>query len=137
MRSPVVYGAALVLLLSGCAAAVPRPAENRPATRAPAPRAAPPQRPGFRPATPLAAPGLDRVIGAGPGQLVRLFGAPRLDIVEGDARKLQFVGPACVLDAYLYPPAPGREPAATYVDARRDDGHEVDRAGCVAELTRR
>ena len=48
-----------------------------------------------------------------------MFGTPRLDIVEGDARKLQFSGGACVLDVYLYPPAAGREPETTYIDARR------------------
>ena len=32
------------------------------------------------------------------------FGTPDLDVREGTARKLQFLGPACVLDAYLYPP---------------------------------
>jgi hypothetical protein len=47
------------------------------------------------------------VIGARSADLSRLFGPPRLDVVEGDARKLQFVGPACVLDVYLYPQGTG------------------------------
>lgn len=81
------------------------------------------------------APGLESVIGAGTEDLVRLFGPARLDVWEGDARKLQFSGKACVLDVYLYPPAAGREPRATYVDARRaSDGQDVDRAACVAAL---
>lgn len=81
------------------------------------------------------APGLEGVIGAGRDGLIRQFGRPRLDVWEGDARKLQFSAKACVLDIYLYPPAPGREPAATYVDARRaSDGQSVDRASCVAAL---
>ena len=81
------------------------------------------------------APGLEGVIGATPDDLVREFGPARLDVWEGDARKLQFSGQPCVLDIYLYPPAPGREPQATYVEARRaSDGQDVDRAACIAAL---
>jgi hypothetical protein len=80
------------------------------------------------------APGLEGVIGADADQLVRLLGAPRLDIREEDARKLQWQGSACVLDAYLYPPAEGGRARATYVDARRSDGRDVDRAACIAAL---
>jgi len=80
-------------------------------------------------------PGLEGVIGAGEAELTRQFGTPRLTVWEGDARKLQFTGTACVLDIYLYPPAPGGEPKATYVDARRaTDGRDVDRAACIAAL---
>lgn len=80
-------------------------------------------------------PGLEGVIGADRTQLIRQFGQPRLDVIEGDARKLQFSATPCVLDVYLYPPAPGREPQATYVDARRaSDGRDVNRAACVAAL---
>ena len=86
----------------------------------------------------LAAPGLEGVIGAGPDELARQFGPARLDVWEGDARKLQFIGSACVLDIYLYPPAAGSPPEATYVDARRaSDGQDVDRAACVAALKQR
>ena len=68
-------------------------------------------------------------------QLVRQFGDPRLDVWEGDARKLQFTGTPCVLDIYLYPTSRSREPLATYVDARRaSDGQDVDRAACIAAL---
>jgi hypothetical protein len=43
-----------------------------------------------------------------------------------------------VLDAYLYPPEPGREPVTTYLDARRaSDAQDVDRAACVAALRQR
>jgi hypothetical protein len=49
------------------------------------------------------------------------------------ARKLQFIGPICVLDAYLYPKG-AREAVATYVDARQPDGRDIDRASCVAAL---
>jgi hypothetical protein len=81
------------------------------------------------------APGLEGVIGANQGQLVRLFGPPRLDVWEGDARKMQFTGTACVLDVFLYPSTTSKEPHASYVDARRSsDGQDVDRGACVAAL---
>lgn len=82
-------------------------------------------------------PGLENVIGATENQLVRQFGAARLNVWEGDARKLQFTGQSCVLDIYLYPTSRSREPIATYVDARRaSDGKDVDRASCVNALKR-
>jgi len=62
------------------------------------------------------------------------FGRPELDVREGEARKLQFTGAACVLDAYLYPSASGREAIVTHVDARLPDGRDIDRASCVAAL---
>ena len=87
------------------------------------------------PARVLSLPGLEGVIGVPAADLIRQFGQPRLDVWEGDARKQQYVGTACVLDVYLYPATPGREPQATYVDARRAaDGRDVDRAACVAAL---
>lgn len=83
-------------------------------------------------------PGLEGVIGATSADLARQFGSPRLDVIEGDAHKLQFSGAACVLDIYLYPAAAGHEPQATYVDARRSsDGQDVDRAACVSALRHR
>ena len=63
-----------------------------------------------------------------------MFGTPRLDVREFDARKLQFVGNACVLDVFLYPEGAGGAQIATYVDARRKDGQSVDRAACVDAL---
>lgn len=79
--------------------------------------------------------GLEGVIGATTAELTRQFGPARLDVWEGDARKLQFTGDACVLDVYLYPSAQGREPQATYIDARRaSDGKDVDRPACVQAL---
>mgnify|MGYP000573680859 CR=1 FL=1 len=84
------------------------------------------------------APGLEGVIGARPDDLVRQFGPARLDVIEGDARKLQFAGGPCVLDVFLYPPAPGKPPQATYVEARRaSDAREVDRAACIAGLRKK
>jgi hypothetical protein len=83
-------------------------------------------------------PGLEGVIGATANDLTRQFGNPRLDVIEGDVRKLQFSGAPCVLDVYLYPLPSAREPRATYVDARRSsDGRDVDRAACVKSLRRR
>ena len=85
----------------------------------------------------LRLPGLERVIERDATALLNTFGPPRLDVREGDMRKLQFSGEACVLDVYLYPLRPGGEPVATYVDARRpSDGLDVDRAACVAALAR-
>jgi len=101
-----------------------------------------PARPPVRHAPPPAKiqslPGLEGVIGADQQSLVRQFGMPRLDVIEGDARKLQYSSSACVLDIYLYPPGAGAEPQATYVDARRaSDGQDVDRATCIRALRNR
>jgi hypothetical protein len=80
--------------------------------------------------------GLETVIGRTARYLEGEFGRPDLDIHEGQARKLQFSGPACVLDTYLYPSRGGGEPIVTYVDARLPDGRDFDRASCVAALTK-
>lgn len=109
---------ALALLAAGCAA--PQTQVPQPAAPAPAPR--------YSPA------GLDSVIGRTAGHLQTLFGRPDLDIREGSARKLQFTGPVCVLDAYLYPPKGTGEPIVTYLDARLPDGRDIDRASCVSAL---
>lgn len=137
---------ALVPALAACGGkAVPRakstlakPQVVRPVSRP----AMTPVRPPVRVPPPAARiqnlPGLEGVIGAGTTELTRQFGNPRLDVSEGDARKLQFVGPACVLDIFLYPGPNGREAQATYVEARRaSDGQDVDRAACVAALRAR
>jgi hypothetical protein len=82
-------------------------------------------------------PGLEEVIEHDTASLVRQFGDPRLEVREGDMRKLQFAGEACVLDVFLYPLSEGAEPVATHVEARRaSDGQDVDRAACVAALQR-
>ncbi|MEM7779678.1 MAG: hypothetical protein AAF697_04700 [Pseudomonadota bacterium] len=81
--------------------------------------------------------GLDSIIGASANTLTARFGAPRLNRIEGDARKLQFVGEGCVLDIYLYPLQAGGAPVATHVEARAQQGGGViDRARCIAALTR-
>ena len=94
-----------------------------------------------RPATPphpaYSMTGLESVIGSTARALVAQFGRPDLELREGNARKLQFLAPACVLDAYLYPPRGGGEPVVTHVDARLPDGREMDRSSCVAALSAR
>lgn len=115
-------GFTLSLLLAGCAAV---PAERPSAAAAPSARPV------------LSAAGLQAVMGRTAAMLAAQFGGADLDVREGSARKLQFVGPACVLDTYLYPPAGGGEPIVTHVDARLPDGRDMDRASCVAALSRR
>ena len=77
---------------------------------------------------------VNAVIGADADALIRQFGQPRLDIRDGDTRKLQWSGTACVLDAYLYPGDHGGRPIVTFVDARRGDGRDVDRTACITAL---
>lgn len=84
--------------------------------------------------TTLSGKGLEAVLGKSARDLERMFGQPRLDVREFDARKLQFVGNACVLDAFLYPEGSGGAQVVTYIDARRSDGQSVDRAACVEAL---
>ena len=115
--------AALVgaVLVAGCVAPV---------------RNAPPVGPA-EPAAVYSTHGLESVMGQNARALVSLFGNPDLDAREGPARKLQFLGPACVLDAYLYPPRRGGEAVVTHVDTRLPDGRDFDRSSCVAALSRR
>jgi hypothetical protein len=132
----------LLLPLAAACTAVPK---TRPAVASTAPpphttavppsNPAPPPKAGFRAPQVQQLPGLESVIGKDAASLVRTFGTPRLDVHEGDMRKLQFAGEPCVLDVYLYPLRPGAGPVATYVDARRSsDGLDVDRAACVTAL---
>ena len=81
--------------------------------------------------------GLERVLGQDARALIALFGTPNQDVREEPARKLQYASGVCVLDAYLYPPGPGREPLVTHVDARLPTGEDIDRASCIAALVRR
>ncbi|WP_334000131.1 hypothetical protein [Sphingomonas aurantiaca] len=85
---------------------------------------------------PYTSVGLERVLGQDAAGLTRLFGQPDADVREGSARKLQFQSGICVLDAYLYPKG-SDAPRVTYLDARELDGSTIDRASCVAALTRR
>jgi hypothetical protein len=81
--------------------------------------------------------GLGDVIGKNVAELKRMFGEPRIDVVEVYGRKLQFSGKPCILDAYLYPDGKNGQEIVTHIDARRSDGAEVDRAACVNALSRR
>ena len=81
-------------------------------------------------------PGLAGIIREEAPVLIRRFGEPRLNVVEGDMRKLQFRGEACVLDIFLYPLRPDAEPVATWIEARRaSDGAAVDRFACIQALS--
>lgn len=113
-------GLGLALLAAGCASVKPATTEI--------PKPAPPR---------FSIVGLENVMGQTAHTLEAQFGEPDLDIREGAARKLQFASQVCVLDAYLYAPGRGEEPVVSYVDARLPDGRDVDRASCVAALTRR
>ena len=144
MRREAIAALGAAFLLSACGGSggpVKSASAKPPKASAAAPSPAsvrPPMR--YRPRNPQAQmlPGLEGVIGADEAALVRLFGPARLNVWEGDARKLQFAGTACVLDVYLYPDQAGADPEATYVDARRaSDGQDVDRAACVAALKAR
>lgn len=140
-----LLAAPLLVLLAGCttipqAGPVQRP-QPRPqgqVQQPPPTRPTPPPQTGFQAPQVQRVAGLERVMERPAGQLQQLFGQPRLDVQEGDMRKLQFTGTACVLDVYLYPLRAGAEPVATWVEARRaSDGQAVDRAACVAALGRR
>lgn len=141
MHRKLLFAVGLFPLLAACASSGGKSVPAKPARLPPAALRTP-ARPVVTAPPPAAkiqtAPGLEGVIGADADGLARQFGQPRLEVWEGDARKLQFSGAVCVLDVYLYPAGRGAEPKATYVDARRaSDGQEVDRAACVAALRRR
>ncbi|MDO7835701.1 hypothetical protein Q4610_11675 [Sphingobium sp. HBC34] len=74
------------------------------------------------------------LLGADARQLTQMFGQPRLDIRETTVRKLQYANGRCVLDAYLYAPARGKEPVVTHVDARSPSGTDLDPAACASAL---
>ena len=118
-----LFGLAPILALAACGTATPA-VEQRPATFIPPPAAKVPT-------------GLDRVIGRDARTLIALFGPAVQDVREESARKLQFAGSACILDAYLYPPSAGKEPVVTYVSARVPDGRDADKVSCVTALARK
>ncbi len=133
-----LFSVAVLALLAGCGPAGPVASTPAP-LKAPAPALIlPPHAPEKmeqRSAVIHMLPGLEGVIGATPAELSRLFGAPRIDVLEGDARKLQFGSDICVLDVYLYPKTKNGEPEATYTEARRaSDGASMDNVACVTAL---
>jgi hypothetical protein len=71
-------------------------------------------------------------------ELGQHFGRPKLQIREGDGTKLQFAGPGCVLDAYLYPsPSGAGVPRVTHVDTRNFQGGPVNTQNCIASIEAR
>ncbi len=70
-------------------------------------------------------------------ELVEHFGTPRLQVREGTGTKLQFAGPACVLDAYLYPEGGNASPRVAYIEARNFQGTEVSAQSCVYAIEAR
>jgi hypothetical protein len=126
-------------LLAACEPTTTRPVSTPPPPKPPEtaletpPRA--PETMTRRSATVHMLPGLEGVIGATAAGLGKLFGPPRLDVLEGDAHKLQFTGDVCVLDVYLYPKTRGAEPEATYTEARNAvTGQGMDSVACVNAL---
>ena len=67
-------------------------------------------------------------------ELVGRFGAPALQIREGSSLKLQFRGPRCVMDTYLYPSGSTGTLKVTHVDTRLPSGGDMDQAACIFSL---
>ncbi len=125
---------AALLLAAGCSGGSGGAASIPSASSASSPAAA---GTAFRTPQVMRAAGLDSVIGERAGSLEQRFGQARIDLSEGDARKLQYVSDACVLDIYLYPLSANADPVATHVEARaRQGGAAADRANCIAEVER-
>ncbi len=94
---------------------------------------------GFVPGPPVsthAASGIERIMGKDARTVVAYLGRPVLDVREDAARKLQFSNRDCILDAFLYPPSPGKEPVVTYVSARVPDGRDAEKNSCIVALSR-
>jgi len=122
---------AAMALMSAC---VGGPAVPIPSTTS---RTAPTVAEPFR--APRAQPGGNAagIMGADVRTLRARFGEPRIDLVEGDARKLQFASSDCVLDIFLYPLRDGGAPVATHVETRlRQGGEATSRARCIADVER-
>lgn len=79
--------------------------------------------------------GIESVIGQAAAALTRRFGEARIDLSEGDARKLQFTADDCVLDVFLYPLEANSTPVATHIEARsRIGGESTDRGRCITAV---
>jgi hypothetical protein len=105
----------LTLVIAGCAT---RP--EQPAVVAPPPQPQPAE--------------AGSLAGLTAQELVGRFGAPALQIREGSSLKLQFRGPRCVMDAYLYPSDGSGTLKVTHVDTRLPSGGDMDQAACVFAL---
>jgi hypothetical protein len=109
----------LMLFAAACA---PRPQQV----------SAPPPQP-----TPQAAAEQNSLSGLTAQELVGRFGSPALQIREGNSLKLQFRGPRCVMDAYLYPTGNSGTLKVTHVDTRLPSGGDMDQAACIFALRNR
>jgi hypothetical protein len=110
----------LALLIAGCA---PRP-----------------QQPSSIPQPPVVQPQPEEpnsLTGLTAQELVGRFGAPALQIREGTSLKLQFRGPRCVMDTYLYPSGNSATLKVTHVDTRTPTGGDFDQAACIFALRNR
>lgn len=120
---------ALFLLLTVSACAGGSGAAPRPTMTTPAPSGT------FRAPQIMQSAGVESIIGQPARALTRRFGEARIDLSEGDARKLQFASDGCVLDIYLYPLSANSTPVATHIEVReRQNGGEMDRARCIAQV---
>lgn len=93
---------------------------------------------GTRPTGPMASQygqAQGTLIGMDARRLVAMLGTPRLDIRDRTVRKLQFTAGRCILDAYLYAPARGREPVTTHVDTRLATGEDVPFTSCGVRIS--
>lgn len=104
----------LTLVLAGCATRPQQTAPEQPSQAAPVQRQT-------------------TLVGLTPQELVGHFGKPALQVREGASVKLQFRGPRCVLDAYLYP-SQNNVLRVTYVDTRAPSGVDMDQATCISAL---
>jgi hypothetical protein len=107
----------LALVLAGCATAPQQPEAQAP------PQVQPEE--------------TSSLVGLTPQELVGRFGAPALQIREGSSLKLQFRGPRCVMDAYLYPSGSSAILKVTHIDTRLPSGGDIDQAACVFALRNR
>ena len=122
MRAPQhILSVLLALPLAACGGSIVPPAPMRPSPAGPPASA-------FMKSGPL--------MGMDARHLVQQLGTPRLDIRESTMRKLQFANGRCVLDAYLYAPARGKEPVVTHVDAHTPVGIDIDPGACASALGR-
>jgi hypothetical protein len=117
MRRSIAFS--LMLVVAACA---PRPQQ----VSAPPPPAAPPP-----------AEQQNSLAGLTAQELVGRFGSPALQIREGNSLKLQFRGPRCVMDTYLYPSGSAGTLKVTHVDTRLPSGGDIDQAACIFALRNR
>lgn len=130
MRSSLPF-AVLAFLTSACVSTPDRPTHSS-RTAVETPNTA------FRAPTVMRGATVNRVIGQPASRLADRFGKPRIDLVESDARKLQFISDSCVLDIYLYPLEVGSAPVATHIEVRnRQTGNAVAPAECIASIESR